>query len=52
MMHVYLQNDSNGSIYLLPVADASTGMTGSDGKLTITGVPTANEVISFFLPAG
>lgn len=49
MMDVYLQNDSSGTIYLLPVADAATGMTGAEGKLTITGVPTANGVISLYI---
>ncbi|WP_048796193.1 MULTISPECIES: phage tail sheath subtilisin-like domain-containing protein [Serratia] len=49
MMDVYLQNDSSGTIYLLPVADAATGMTGAEGKLTVTGVPTANGVISLYI---
>ncbi|ATW33141.1 phage tail sheath subtilisin-like domain-containing protein [Candidatus Williamhamiltonella defendens] len=49
MMDVYLQNDSSGTIYLLPLADAAAGMTGADGKLTITGVPTANGVISLYI---
>jgi phage tail sheath gpL-like len=49
MMDVYLQNDSSGTIYLLPVMDAATGMTGAEGSLVVTGVPTANGVISLYI---
>lgn len=49
MMDVYLKNDSIGTVYLLPLADATTGMTGASGKLAITGVPTANGVLSIYI---
>ncbi|HCC7945859.1 phage tail sheath subtilisin-like domain-containing protein [Citrobacter freundii] len=49
MMDVYLQNDSSGTIYLLPVMDAATGMTGAEWALVVTGVPTANGVISLYI---
>lgn len=49
MMEVYLQNDSSGTVYLLPVADATTGMTRSEGQLEISGTPAANGVISLYI---
>ncbi|SUY95318.1 phage tail sheath protein [Citrobacter freundii] len=49
MMDIYLKNDSSGTIYLLPVKDSTTGMTGASGALVVTGVPTANGVISLYI---
>lgn len=49
MADAYLQNDSSGTVYLLPLSDATEGMTGATGGLILTGVPTDNGVIFLYI---
>lgn len=49
MMDAYEQNDTAGTVWLLPIADSETGMTAAAGSISVDGAPTANGVIALYI---